>query len=55
MLDECESVRISYLDYVIKNIMIPFVVIGRIKRHNIADVVRHGVKCCCLVSFGSVK
>jgi len=48
--DVCEPVGLSYLDYVVNNITIPFVAIGGIKRHNIGDVVRHGAQCCCLVS-----
>lgn len=48
--DVCEPVGLEYLDYVARNLAIPFVAIGGIKRHNIGDVVRHGAKCCCLVS-----
>jgi thiamine-phosphate pyrophosphorylase len=48
--DVCEPVGLSYLDYIVNNITIPFVAIGGIKRHNIAAVVRHGASCCCLVS-----
>jgi thiamine-phosphate pyrophosphorylase len=29
---------------------VPFVAIGGIKRGNIGDVVRHGARCCALVS-----
>ena len=32
------------------NITLPFVAIGGIKRHNIADVIAHGARCCALVS-----
>ena len=48
--DVCEAVGLDYLDYVVKNHAIPFTAIGGIKRHNVAEVVRHGAKCCCLVS-----
>ncbi len=46
----CAAVTLDYLDWVVANTKIPFVAIGGIKRHNIADVVRHGAKCCALVS-----
>lgn len=48
--DVCEPVGLAYLEHVARNHTIPFVAIGGIKRHNIGDVVRHGAKCCCLVS-----
>jgi len=48
--DVCEPVGLSYLDYAVNTVTIPFVAIGGIKRHNIPDVVRHGARCCCLVS-----
>lgn len=48
--DVCEAVGLEYLDHVAKNHTVPFVAIGGIKRHNIGDVVRHGARCCCLVS-----
>ncbi len=48
--DVCAPVTLDYLDWVAANIHMPFVAIGGIKRHNIADVVRHGAKCCALVS-----
>jgi thiamine-phosphate pyrophosphorylase len=40
----------EYLEYVVKNHDIPHVAIGGIKLHNVADVVRHGARCCALVS-----
>lgn len=43
-------VGLGYLDYVVSRHRMPFVAIGGIKEHNIADVIRHGVKCVCLVS-----
>ncbi len=48
--DVCAPVGYEYLDFVVKNINLPFVAIGGIKRHNINEVVRHGAKCCALVS-----
>lgn len=48
--DVCDPVGLEYLDHVVQAHAIPFVAIGGIKRHNIADVVRHGAKYCCLVS-----
>lgn len=48
--DVCEPVGLEYLDHVVKTHSMPFVAIGGIKRHNIGEVVRHGAKCCCLVS-----
>jgi thiamine-phosphate pyrophosphorylase len=44
------AVGLGYLDYVVARHRIPFVAIGGIKQHNIADVVRHGASCICLVS-----
>lgn len=48
--DVCEPVGLGYLDHVVKTHAVPFVAIGGIKRHNIADVAAHGATCCCLVS-----
>ncbi len=48
--DVCAPVGYEYLDFVVKNIDLPFVAIGGIKRHNIGEVVAHGSKCCALVS-----
>ncbi len=48
--DVCAPVGYEYLDFVAKNINVPFVAIGGIKRHNIGEVVKHGAKCCALVS-----
>ena len=46
----CEPVSLRYLDWVAANISTPFVAIGGIKEHNIAEVASHGAKCCALVS-----
>lgn len=48
--DVCEPVTISYLDWVVSHVTIPFVAIGGIKQHNIQEVIRHGARCCALVS-----
>lgn len=48
--DVCEPVGLSYLDYVVKNIKIPFVAIGGIKLHNIKEVKSHGAGCIALVT-----
>lgn len=46
----CDAVTLSYLDWVVANLTIPFVAIGGIKEHNIGEVARHGARCCALVS-----
>jgi len=46
----CGPVGLEYLDYVVKHHQIPFVAIGGIKQHNIADVVKHGATCVALVT-----
>ncbi|OGO23204.1 MAG: thiamine-phosphate diphosphorylase [Chloroflexi bacterium RBG_16_51_9] len=43
-------VGLGYLDYVVSHHKIPFVAIGGIKEHNVAEVIKHGAKCVCLVS-----
>ena len=48
--DVCAAVTLDYLDWVVANITLPFVAIGSIKRHNIADVIAHGARCCAIVS-----
>ena len=48
--DVCAPVGLAYLDWVATHLDIPFVAIGGIKRHNIAEVTRHGARCCALVS-----
>lgn len=48
--DVCAPVGLEYLDYVARNLSIPFVAIGGIKEHNISQVASHGASCCCLVS-----
>ncbi len=47
----CAPVGLTYLDYVRKTYpTLPHVAIGGIKEHNIAEVVRHGARCICLVT-----
>lgn len=48
--DVCEPVGLEYLDYVVKNINIPFVAIGGIKVHNVAEVRARGAKCIGIVT-----
>jgi len=48
--DVCDPVGFEYLDYVVGNVDIPFVAIGGIKEHNVADVVRRGCNCVALVT-----
>lgn len=48
--DVVEPVGFAYLDWVAANADIPFVAIGGIKEHNIAEVATHGASCCALVS-----
>jgi len=50
--DVCEPVGLEYLDYVVKNINIPYVAIGGIKEHNMDEVLAgepvysHGYRDC---------
>ena len=48
--DVVAPVGLTYLDWVVHNLSIPFVAIGGIKEHNIADVAACGARCCALVS-----
>lgn len=48
--DVTAPVGLEYLDWISKNITIPFVCIGGIKIHNISEVVRHGGHCCAMIS-----
>lgn len=48
--DVCEPVGLEYLEYVVKNIRLPFVAIGGIKGHNIAEVYQRGARCIALVT-----
>lgn len=48
--DVCAPVGLEYLDFVVKNIALPFVAIGGIKEHNIAAVHKRGARCIALVT-----
>ncbi len=48
--DACAPVGLEYLGWVAANLSIPFVAIGGIKEHNIAEVVRHGARCVAMVT-----
>ncbi|MBI9079785.1 MAG: thiamine phosphate synthase [Pseudodesulfovibrio sp.] len=48
--DVCDPVGFEYLEYVTKNVDIPFVAIGGIKEHNVAEVVRCGASCIALIT-----
>lgn len=48
--DVCAPVGLDYLTYVVENLTIPFVAIGGIKAHNIAEVTKRGAHTICLVS-----
>ena len=48
--DVVDPVGFEYLDYVVKNIDLPFVAIGGIKEHNIGEVVKRGASCVALVT-----
>ena len=43
-------VGLGCLDYVVSHHRIPFVAIGGIKEHNVAEVIKHGASCVCLVT-----
>jgi len=43
-------VGLEYIEYVAKNIRLPFVALGGIKEHNIAEVYRRGARCIALVT-----
>ena len=48
--DVCAPVGFSYLDWVVKNISLPFVAIGGIKLQNIHQIIARGTKTICLVT-----
>ncbi|MBQ7457326.1 MAG: thiamine phosphate synthase [Desulfovibrio sp.] len=48
--DVVAPVGLAYCSWVRDNIPLPFVAIGGIKAHNIAEVARAGATCCALVS-----
>ncbi len=48
--DVVDPVGYEYLDYVVKNVNIPFVAIGGIKEHNALDLVRRGASCLAMIT-----
>lgn len=48
--DVCDPVGFDYLDYVVRNVPVPFVAIGGIKEHNVAGLVDRGVRCIAMIS-----
>ncbi|MDW7675936.1 MAG: thiamine phosphate synthase [Bacillota bacterium] len=48
--DVCDPVGLEYLEYVVKNINLPFVAIGGIKEHNLQEVTGKGATCIALVT-----
>ena len=48
--DVCDAVGIEYLDYVVKNIPIPYVAIGGIKMHNVQEIMKHGAECIAMIT-----
>ncbi len=48
--DVVKPVGYEYLNYVVENIKIPFVAIGGIKTHNIAEVAKRGANCFAMIT-----
>ena len=48
--DVCQPVGLTYLEYVVNNLKIPFVAIGGIKEHNVGEVKQHGAKIVAIVT-----
>lgn len=48
--DVVDPVGFEYLEHVVANVDIPFVAIGGIKEHNVAEVVKRGASCVALVT-----
>ncbi len=46
----CEAVGLDYLDFVVKNIPLPFTAIGGIKENNIKEIAKHGARTIALVT-----
>ena len=49
-IDVCHPVGLDYLAYVVQNLDIPFVAIGGIKEHNLAEVIKTGALTVALVT-----
>ena len=48
--DVCAPVGLAYLDYAVQHCPIPFVAIGGIKEHNLAEVAGRGARLICAVT-----
>ena len=48
--DVCAPVGLGYLEHAVRTCHLPFVAIGGIKEHNLAEVLARGVKTVCLVT-----
>ncbi|NLZ44285.1 MAG: thiamine phosphate synthase [Clostridia bacterium] len=48
--DVCPPVGLGYLDFAVKEILIPLVAIGGIKEYNLEEVCRHGARCVAMVT-----
>ena len=48
--DVCNPVGFQYLEYVVKHIRLPFVAIGGIKEHNLAEIVKRGGFCAAMIT-----
>lgn len=48
--DVCAPVGLGYLDHVVRTCPLPFVAIGGIKEHNLAEVLARGATTVCLVT-----
>ncbi len=48
--DVCDAVGLNYLEYVARNLNIPFVAIGGIKKSNLKKVIKKGATTVCLVT-----
>lgn len=48
--DVIPPVGLEYLEFALKNSLVPVVAIGGIKEHNMLEVVKRGAKCICLVT-----
>ncbi|MDX9834350.1 MAG: thiamine phosphate synthase [Desulfobulbus sp.] len=48
--DVCAPVGLGYLEHAVRTCPLPFVAIGGIKEHNLAEVLARGAKTVCLVT-----
>ncbi|WP_035250849.1 thiamine phosphate synthase [Desulfocurvus vexinensis] len=48
--DVCAPVGLDYLDFVVREIDLPFAAIGGVKAHNLPQVLAHGARTVCLVT-----